>query len=159
MIPSFTLRKATEQDDPFLFELFQAVRAAGFANMPMPPSQLDMLLRMQFQAQVSGYRAQYPKADHEIVLREGQPAGRLLMDRGETEHHLVDISLDPSHQGQGVGTALLTALKEEARKAGLPLRCSVAADNPGSLRFHQRLGFRIVAQDPVYYRLEWPPAP
>jgi ribosomal protein S18 acetylase RimI-like enzyme len=159
MIPSITRRPASEQDGPFLWELFQAVRMADFAHLPMPPAQLEMLLRMQFQAQTVGYRAQYPNANHEIVLCEGRPAGRILVDRAGTEFQLVDISLGPAHQGQGIGTALVTGLIEEARSAGVPLCCSVATNNPGSLRFHQRLGFRVVAQDAVYYRLERPPAP
>jgi ribosomal protein S18 acetylase RimI-like enzyme len=159
MMPSITLREATEQDGPFLFELFQAVRMADFAHVPLPPAQLDMLMRMQFEAQAVGYRAQYPNADHEIVLREGQPAGRILVDRARTEYLLVDISMAPAHQGHGMGTALLSGLIAEARQAGVPLRCSVATNNPGSLRLHRRLGFRIVAQDPVYYRLECPPTP
>ena len=91
MIPSFTLRKATERDAAFLFQLFQALRAADFAHVPMPPAQLKVLLGMQFQAQVAGYRAQYPDADHEIVLRDGQRGGRILVDRGATEYHLVDM--------------------------------------------------------------------
>jgi hypothetical protein len=31
--------------------------------------------------------------------------------------------------------------------------------NPGSLRFHQRLGFTIVREDLLQYYVEWRPAP
>jgi L-amino acid N-acyltransferase YncA len=37
------------------------------------------------------------------------------------------------------------------------LRCSVAATNAGSLRFHQRLGFQVAGQDDLYYDLALEP--
>ncbi|WP_439551562.1 GNAT family N-acetyltransferase [Falsiroseomonas sp.] len=48
-------------------------------------------------------------------------------------------------QGQGLGRALYADLREQARAAGLAiLACEVNLDppNPGSMAFHERLGFR-----------------
>jgi len=45
--------------------------------------------------------------------------------------------------------------KQEAANARLPIRCTVFRFNPGSLRFHQRLGFNIVREDPMNYSMEW----
>jgi ribosomal protein S18 acetylase RimI-like enzyme len=65
----------------------------------------------------------------------------------------VDISLLPEFRNRGIGAALIAEAIGAARAAGVRLCCSVAATNPGSLRFHQRLGFQIVGQDEVFYDL------
>ena len=63
----------------------------------------------------------------------------------------------PEFRNRGIGAALVTEAIAAARAAGVRLRCSVAATNPGSLRFHQRLGFQIVGQDDLYYDLALEP--
>lgn len=57
------------------------------------------------------------------------------------------IALAPAARGSGTGErlyrALLQRLAADPERAGLPLACEVNTRpaNPGSLRFHQRLGF------------------
>jgi len=77
----------------------------------------------------------------------------------ELEFHLVDIAVLPKLQSKGIGTVLIKRLQQEAAKARLPIRCSVFRFNPGSLRFHQRLGFSIVREDQMHHYLEWRPVP
>lgn len=149
MTHSVTTRPATEQDDAFLFRLFQAVRLPEFAQLPLPSAQLDSLMRMQYNGQKHSYAASYPEGDR-IVLVDGHPAGRLWVYQSATGHHLVDIALLPEFRNRGVGAELLERVIGDARGAGARLRCSVALTNAGSLRFHQRMGFQIVAQDGVY---------
>jgi len=152
-----TRRKAVPEDDSFLLDLFRQVRGDELALTGLPPAQLDMLLQMQCRAQGSGYRSQYPDSDHEIVLVDGVPAGRIWVDRSPDGFVLVDISLLRAYRNRGIGTALVTGLIEEARAAGAAVLCSVALTNQGSLRFHQRLGFAITGQDEIYYDLELKP--
>jgi ribosomal protein S18 acetylase RimI-like enzyme len=115
------------------------------------------LLRMQFQAQAGSYREQYPNSEHSIVLLDGAPAGRIWVDRAAARFLLVDISILPAFQNRGLGAALVSGLIAEATGAGVPVQCSVALTNQGSLRFHRRLGFEILGHDGVYYALERKP--
>jgi ribosomal protein S18 acetylase RimI-like enzyme len=152
MTPSVTTRAATPDDDAFLLELFIAVRAPEFAQAGLAPAQIDVLIAMQFAGQKQSYASQYPGGNL-IVLMQGRPIGRIWVYRGAAEHHLVDISLLPEFQNRGIGGALIAEAIARARAAGVRLCCSVAATNGGSLRFHQRLGFRIVGRDEVFYDL------
>lgn len=151
-------RPAVAEDEAFLFELFRAVRSPAFAVASMPAAQLDLLMRIQYAAQNQAYRAEYPDADHQLVLVDGNAAGRIWISRAPAEQTLVDIALLPAFQNRGIGAHLLREAIAEAGRAGVPLRCSVALNNVGSLRFHQRLGFKIVSQDEVYAQLSFEPA-
>ena len=64
------------------------------------------------------------------------------------------MALLPEFQGAGIGTGLIRDVIAQARQTGVPVTCSVATNNPGSLRFHQRLGFAITGQNAMYYDLE-----
>jgi len=73
-------------------------------------------------------------------------AGRWPGYRYTVEH---TIHLDHAVWGAGIGTALLEALVERARAGGLHVMVgAIDADNTGSIRFHERLGFVEVARMP-----------
>lgn len=49
-------------------------------------------------------------------------------------------------QGQGTGTHLMNALKDELRKSGIKgLMLSCAADNDGAIRFYKRNDFKVLS--------------
>ena len=56
-----TRRAATEEDDSFLYELFNAVRRPEFAHVPMPPEALDTLMRMQYDGAEADLRLAIPR--------------------------------------------------------------------------------------------------
>jgi ribosomal protein S18 acetylase RimI-like enzyme len=152
---TLVVRPAVPQDEIFLYDLNSAVRGPEFALAPIPASQREDLLRMQFRAQISTYTQLYPNSCYHIVLLDGKPIGRLWVAPGTDEFYLVDIAVHPKLQSKGIGTVLVQRLQEEAAKARLPIRSCVFKFNPASLRFHKRLGFAIVREDEVRYYMEW----
>jgi ribosomal protein S18 acetylase RimI-like enzyme len=155
---TLAVRPALPQDEVFLYDLYAAVRAPEFALAPVTPEQREELVRMQFRLQMSAYAQMYPNSCCHVVMLDSQPAGRLWVAPGDGELQLVDIALHPKLQRKGIGTVLIQRLQQEAVRARLPIRCSVFRCNPGSLRFHQRLGFSILREDEMYSYLEWRPA-
>lgn len=156
---TLAVRPALPQDEIFLYELYSAVRAPEFALAPIPVAQKEDLMRMQFRGQMSSYAQMYPNSCYHLVLLDGKPAGRLWVAPGNGEFQLVDIAVHPNLQSKGIGTALIRRLQQEAASARLPIRSCVFKFNPGSLRFHQRLGFAIVREDQMYRYMEWRPVP
>ncbi|GHG86022.1 GNAT family N-acetyltransferase [Comamonas sp. JC664] len=159
---SIDLRAATASDEPFLFALYVSTREHELAGWGWAPAQRDAFLRMQWLAQSHDWAARYPGADHQVVCLHGQPAGRLLVARAPSEWRVVDIALMPQHHGGGVGTRLLTHVRDAAEEAGVPLRLRVLRNNPAR-RLYERLGFEADAasQDAAdpYVSLSWRPAP
>jgi ribosomal protein S18 acetylase RimI-like enzyme len=157
---TLSLRPVAPEDDAFLFELYASTRQ-DIASLGLPAAQRDVLLRVQWMAQRQSYVARFPSSEHQLVLVEGRPAGRLWVARGPEELRVVDVSLLPAHRGSGLGTTLLRTLQEEASVAGKPLRLSVARDNPAR-RLYARLGFTPVgpaeaAATEPHLALEWRP--
>jgi GNAT superfamily N-acetyltransferase len=156
---TLAVRPALPQDEVFLYDLYFAIRGPEFALAPITPAQRTELIRMQFRAQTSAYSAMYPNSCYHVVLLDGKPAGRLWVAQSEYDFHLVDIAIHPDLQNKGIGGALIQRLQQEAARARLPVRCTVQRFNPGSLRFHQRLGFAITRADEMHFYLEWRPVP
>jgi ribosomal protein S18 acetylase RimI-like enzyme len=158
-MPTIAVRPALPQDEIYLYELYSAIRTPEFMLAPITATQREDLIRMQFRGQMSAYTQMFPNSCYHLVLLDGKPVGRLWVAPGDGEFHLVDIAVHPTLQGKGIGTVLIQRLQQEATMARLPIRCSVFRFNPGSLRFHQRLGFVPYRQDEMYYYLEWRPLP
>ena len=152
---TLAVRPALPQDEIFLYELYSAIRGPEFALAPITPTQREHLIRMQFRGQMSAYAQHYPNSCYHIVLLDSKPVGRLWVAQSDSEFHLVDIGVHPSVQSKGIGSALVQRLQHEAARARLPISSCVSKFNPGSLRFHKRLGFSIVREDEMNYFMEW----
>ena len=113
---------------------------------------------MQFAAQSSFYAEQFPRAEFQIILVYGEPAGRLYVDRRGDEIRIIDIALLAQYRNRGFGTTLIGNLLAEGESAGLPVRIHVEGLNP-ALRLYRRLGFRKIGDNGVYHLMEWSPRP
>jgi GNAT superfamily N-acetyltransferase len=110
---------------------------------------------MQFDLQTRYYAQVFPTADTQVILHNGHPIGRLMIDRRCDQIHLVDISLLPEHRQAGIGTLLVKAIQDEAVAAGREVVLHVAsASRARSL--YLRLGFVTCAGGEVYQEMRWP---
>lgn len=154
--PGLALRWMTDDDLPFLAELYASTRREEVARTPWTPEQREEFLRWQFDAQHAHYQEHYPDCEFLVVEQGGDAIGRLYVDRWPEEIRLVDIALLPEHRGGGMGTNLLHALLDEGRREGLPVSIHVEANNP-AMGLYQRLGFEHVDTNGVYHLMRWSP--
>ena len=155
MSDSLRLRAVTPEDEQFLRTVYASTRADELARVPWGDEQKRAFTDMQFAAQDTDYRRNYPTAQFSIIEVRGVPAGRLYVDRCKKEIRILDIALLPDHRRVGIGTKLLRELQDEARTAGKALTIHVERFNP-ALHLYQRLGFRQIEDKGVYLFLEWP---
>jgi ribosomal protein S18 acetylase RimI-like enzyme len=156
-VSDLELRAVAAPDAPFLRRLYASSRAE-LAVLGWHEDQLEAFLEMQFSARERHYRAQFPAAQDLVILAGGQPVGRLFVARGRGEIRIVDIALLPGHRGRGMGSALITALQQEAAEAGLVLTLQVEAGNPAA-NLYRRLGFTMQPGSGVYNAMRWLPQP
>jgi GNAT superfamily N-acetyltransferase len=145
---SITLRSARPDDEDFLFELFRQTVGDELAMLG------DAMLRMQFKAQLLTYSAQFPAAEHQIIMLDERAIGRVLVERSESENRGVDIALLREYRNGGIGKMLVQELLDEAARAGKPFRISVVKSNP-ALHLYQRLGFKTTGDTGTQFLMEW----
>lgn len=109
------------------------------ASQPLPPNVRENL--------IPGLQAQ-PGALIYLAWSEAEPIGLAICFLGFSSFqaqpliNIHDLAVAPQHRGQGVGRALLTAIREEAERRGccrvtLEVRC----DNLQAQRLYRRMGF------------------
>src|SRR5262245_43224835 len=124
-----TLRAETDADREFRYRLFCESRQPEFALL-LPPPAFQQVMNHQFHAQTVSYRADFPDARFDIIELGGQPIGRIVIDRPGDVVYIVDQALVPQLRNKGLGTAIMRALMEEARAAGVPVRLMAAQGDP-----------------------------
>ncbi len=134
----FTLWHAGPPDRGFLYRLYEGTRGQQFAQIALPPAQLEALVRMQFSAQQTGYRDQYPRS----------------LDESAAEIAIVDIAILPEYQRCGLGTAVLARIVNDAARVGKTVRLRVDRMNFGAARLYRRLGFEVVSGNDVCEEME-----
>jgi ribosomal protein S18 acetylase RimI-like enzyme len=66
---------------------------------------------------------------------------------------VLDICLVPEMRGNGIGSWLLENVVEQAARLAAPVTLHVAVGNPAR-RLYERIGFRVVTQDPLNLFME-----
>ena len=68
--------------------------------------------------------------------------------RGAVVAKLDDVNVRPGLEGRGVGSAMMTALKDELRRIGVErIDTATHFDNPGARRFYERHGFASLREE------------
>jgi ribosomal protein S18 acetylase RimI-like enzyme len=116
--------------------------------------QKTAFLQMQFFAQHKHYQQNYMDAEFSIIIIDGSQAGRLYLDQREDEIRIVDIALLPQYRNQGIGTTIINEILAKGKASGLPVTIHVEQFNP-AFRLYQRLGFQRIADDGVYFLMQW----
>jgi RimJ/RimL family protein N-acetyltransferase len=148
------LRPATDADLPLLFQLYASTREMELAQVPWSAKQKQAFLEMQFAAQRRSYSSTHPHAAHDMICVDGEPLGRLYLDRAEN-FHILDITVAPARRNQGIGSEVLRRIIAEAEQAGRSVSIYTEMFNP-SMRLFERLGFRHKSVDGFLVLLEKP---
>ena len=153
------LRPVCAADEDLLVRIYAGTREQVRGVVHWERDEWEAFVRMQHDAQRRHYESRFPDASHSVVVRNGEPVGRIWVHRATHEIRLLDIAILPEHRGRGIGTHLILDLQSEARDTGVPLRHSVEHYNDGARRLYERLGFIAVETRGLHTLMEWlPPA-
>ena len=150
------LRPIAEGDVTLLQRIYANTRP-DVQQLPWTDADKQAFLLHQFNAQHVHYQQHFPKAAFDIVLCDGQPVGRLYVDRSEESLHIIDIALLAEHRGRGIGTAILRALLSQAKSRGCCISIMVERYNP-AFQLYQRLGFVVTEESELYFSMQADPA-
>jgi ribosomal-protein-alanine N-acetyltransferase len=80
--------------------------------------------------------------------------GYCIMTLGVGEAHVLNVSVDPAEQGQGLGRRMMENLIEIARDEADKMFLEVRPSNPGALALYKKLGFKKIGTRKGYYPAE-----
>jgi ribosomal protein S18 acetylase RimI-like enzyme len=152
--PLFNIRPETELDKDFLARLYRSTRD-DLLQIGLPEAMLANLLAMQFNAQQSSYRKQYPDACCTIIEESGGPIGCMIVNRGDDAIRLVYIALLPQARNRGYGRGLIQALQDEALSANKALTLSVSTQNVPAQRLYARMEFETGGNSGANLEMIW----
>lgn len=155
--PSLHLRPIGAKDEDMLCQIYSATRTEELSVTDWSTEKKQTFLRLQFQAQHTYYQINYDGADFLMIEYDGQPIGRLYVDRN-FEHNsirIIDISLLPQWRSKGIGRQILQDLIEYAASRQKPVTIHVESFNR-AMNLYLALGFQLLSvTNGVYHLLEW----
>lgn len=150
------LRPAQEGDASFLRSVYGSTREEELAPTRWTREQKDSFIAQQFHAQDTYYKQHYEGATYDVVLVDGEPAGRLYVARWEQEIRIMDIALLPAFRARGIGERLLESLLREGAESGKTVSIHVEQSNR-AMSLYLRLGFVEVGEHGIYRLMRWTP--
>ncbi|RCK25856.1 GNAT family N-acetyltransferase [Thalassospira lucentensis] len=137
------IRTATKGDLPAILEIYNDVLLTSTAIYDDQPSSLEERLDW-FEGRVQqGFPVLVAEEGGAVVGFASYGPWRGRWGYRFTVEHSVHV--DARHRGAGAGGALLAALIELAKEAGLHVMVGgIDAENLNSIRFHARFGFEQV---------------
>lgn len=153
---SLSLRPVSPDDEALLLKIYRSSRGDDLRGLGWEEARISEFLEMQYQAQQQFHSNDYKRANDEIILLAGQPAGRLIVERREYEIRCIDIALLPEHRNAGIGASLLRGLQDEAKRENKPLRLEVIRFNR-AVNLLERSGFVRTSETGTHFQMEWRP--
>ena len=143
------LRDATDDDLPAIRDLYNALIETTTVAWRDDPSTLEEQAAAHAARQEAGHPTIVAEVDGQVV---GYTCCTTFRgDRFPGYRHTAELTVHVrgDRHGTGIGRALIEALVARAQQIGLHvLVAAVDADNAGSIRFHESLGFTEVARMP-----------
>jgi L-amino acid N-acyltransferase len=143
------IRDATADDLPAITELYNALIPTTTVAWRDEPTTLDEQATALAGRQAAGYPTLVAEEGGEVVGYTCCTTFR--SDRFPGYRHTAELTVHVrgDRHSQGIGSALIEALVDRARAVDLHvLVAAVDADNEPSIRFHETLGFTVVARMP-----------
>jgi len=156
-LPRGASRAATLDDIAFLRRLYWSFRMEEMEQAPWPLEMKRAFINQQFDLQHRNYVARFASADFLILLEGDEPIGRLYVDSGVEQWHVIDIGFLPQWRNLGKGLAMLKAIQRQAKarsRSGVMLH--VERRNLRGQAFYRRLQFQEAEASDTHIRMQWP---
>lgn len=155
-MPDYNLHTITENDIPFLREVYASTRQMELEQTNWSDQEKDQFLKMQFDAQHTHYQRHYCDAVFSVIEVNAEYVGRLYRLDQDHDIRIVDIAILPQHRNRGIGSRILNDIIEDGEEKKIPVSIHVELNNP-AMSLYRRLGFKSVHSEGVYLLMEKAP--
>jgi len=151
------LRPVRTEDESFLREVYASSRAEELALTDWSEARREAFISMQFAAQQQHYGGRYPEAEHQVILLNDRPIGRIYVDRRPAEIRILDMTILHEYRNLGIGAPLIEELLSEAARTAKTVSVYVENYNR-SRRLFARLGFSPTEENGFQVLMVWRPS-
>ena len=85
------------------------------------------------------------------AVRDERIVGYLVCSRYDTVWHLMNVAVEPGRQRQGIASALLVRLFEQADRPNEQYTLEVRTSNDPAIALYEQFGFESAGVRPGYY--------
>ena len=142
---AFTLRPAEPGDFDFAWALYRSLMRGLSRELGLWH---ETAQRAMIRSAVNGGEAS-------IILAGTRPVGWLQVQDADDVIYVHQLYIGAEHQGQGIGTAILSEILARARRRSKPVHLWVMRNNTRARQLYERLGFLTVDEDRVKFHLVW----
>ncbi|MEJ8755659.1 GNAT family N-acetyltransferase [Pontibacter sp. H259] len=139
---SLSYQKATSEDIDYLFWLREETMTEHLLKSRIAATKQDHLDRIFYRFDAA-----------ELILLKGQRIGLLKVFEDSKRIELIQIQLEPKHQGKGIGRKIINSLIEKSSREGKPLSLSVLKANKAKT-LYESLGFKQVEETAISVTME-----
>ncbi len=144
--PIYQLRPATQADSTFLYDLHKAaIRPSVEATWGW-----DEAWQQDYFAQ------KFDPDKRQVIVVDGQDVGVVIVEGRESAVYIGLIEVLPTFQGQGIGTAVIQDILQQAHAQNRPVMLHVLKTNEAGKRLYERLGFVVTAIEEHKYKMLHP---
>ena len=158
----WTMRRVGPDDEPFLDDVYADARLDEVVAWGFRLDAARDFLRDQARTQRRAFGLQFPGGEHWALQMGDRTVGRVIVAPDAPPAptralRLVDIAVLPPDRGRGIGGWAVREVMRRARRAAVPLRLRLPAENPARHLF-ETLGFRATGADrDGQVGMEWAP--
>lgn len=146
MAKNWQLRPAEERDREFLY---QVKKQSNFGYISDLWDWDEDVQRREFAHDFQKIR------EFSVIMVDGADAGFLQLQKGADFFNVAEIHLLPPFQSQGVGSAVLRNIQDDAE--GLPVLIGCFRANKRAYQLYQRLGFTPITENDTHFILIYHP--
>ncbi len=139
-VETIELQKATEADKPYLYALRRQTMIDHLEQAGIFLSEDEHWQRIEHE--FDGFR---------LLFFRGERIGTIKYRENDESIEIIQLQIEPEHQGRGLGSAVVEQLIEDSR--GKALCLSVLKKNP-AMGLYRRLGFSITSEDEHEYLMQ-----
>ena len=140
----YELRTAAESDIKRIFECYR-ITVGPYVEKAWGWDELT---------QISGFWKHHPLEEFKVIEIQNEFAGGLHLEEDQTNLYIRMIFLLPIHQGNGIGSQVITDIHNIARRSKKSLMLKVIKCNPAK-DLYKRLGFELINEDETTQDMLW----
>lgn len=149
------VESVVENCNEFLLKVFKEIHPELNYINGVTEEEREELICQQFKVEQSQLIQMYPKAKLNIIMLNEKPIGIIYISHGETSDRILQIGILEDYRGLGIGKKVMNKIIKESVKRGKTVSLQVAWFNQRAYVFYEKLGFKVVENNTVFYEMQY----